>query len=248
MNLDKQFASTCRTLFGREIGGLSAYKDYLVGMVDAPMTAKSDVSGKQVFLSRHYYCKKARFIDIAEIPRAQAALSINEIKDMDLALNAISEKFAYCGSKNLGTSIDVVESDMCNDSIGVLSSMNVINSKYVAYSNGIRQSEAVFGCQLGGEVGFSIHSQIFFYSKRCFDAYLCFHSTDLYCCFNCRNCAEALFSFNQNSKRCMIGNLELPKEKYLALKRKLVGEIAEELEKKRKFPTIFELARRGMDG
>jgi len=245
MDMDGAFKSTCRVLFGREIGALFRHKNYLSKLVDPPMEATSSFSGKPVFLSRPHYCKGAKFIDVEEIGKARSALSINYIKDVDSALSALSEKFAYCGNKNLGASVEVADSDMCNDCLGVLSSQNVISSKYVAYSNGVRESECVFGCMLGGEVGFSLHSQIFFFSKRCFDAYMCFHSTDVYSSFNCRNCQDVMFSFNQNSKRNMIGNLELPKEKYLELKKKLVSEIASELVAKGNFPTVFELAEGG---
>jgi hypothetical protein len=244
--LDKSFASTCRILFGQEIGPLDDYKPYLLDMLDPPAQAKSTISGKPVFLSRPYYDKSARFIDVAEANSpAAGVLSVNDIKDADSALSALKEKFAYCGNKNLGRSMDVVGSDTCNDSLYVLSSQNVLDSKYVAYCNGIRESEATFGCQLGGEVGFAIHSQVFFFSKRCFDSYLCIKSTDLYSSFNCRNCTDAMFSFNQNSKRFMIGNLELPKEKYLGLKAKLTAEIAQELMKNKRLPSIFEVARGG---
>lgn len=242
MDMDGAFKSTCRVLFGKEIGALSGYGKYLAELVDPPMKASSSFSGNPVFLSRPHYCRGAKFIDVSEIGDAKGALSINDIKDADSALYALSEKFAYCGNKNLGSSVEVSDSDMCNDCLGVLSSQNVVASKYVAYSNGVRESECVFGCMLGGEVGFSLRSQIFFFSKRCFDAYLCFHSTDVYSSFNCRNCQDIVFSFNQNSKRNMIGNLELPKEKYLELKKKLVSEIAGELVAKGKFPTVFELA------
>ena len=242
MGVDDAFKSTCRVLFGQELGSLAEFVPYLSMMVDRPAVAKSFLSGKSVFLSRPHYCKAAKFIDVSEIQKAQQALSINDLKDIDSALGALSEKFAYCGNKNLGNSMDVVESDMCNDCMGIHSSQNVMTSKNVAYSNGVRESECVFGCQLGGEVGFSIHSQVFFYSKRCFDAYMCFHSTDLYCCFNCRNCADAMFSFNQNSRRHCLGNLEFPKEKYAELKKKLCSEIAQELTSKAVFPSIFELS------
>jgi len=244
MKLDDSFKSTCRVLFGTEVGTLEGLRPYLLDMVDSPAQAKSALSGKTVYLSRPYFSKSARFIDVAEAaaPAAAGALSINDIKDVDSALGALSEKMAYCGNKNLGRSMDVEASDMCQDSMYVLSSQNVIESKYVAYCNGIRESENTYGCQLGGEVGSSIHSQVFFYSRRCFDSYLCVKSSDLYSCFNCKNSFDAMFCFNQNSARCAIGNLQLPKEKYVELKKKLLAEIAAELSAKKRFPSVFEVA------
>jgi hypothetical protein len=244
MKLEESFKSACRVLFGQEIGGLDDFKPYLLEGVDQPRLAKSALSGKSVHLSRPYYSPSARFIDVAEAasPQGAGALSVNDIKDMDSCLAALSEKMAYCGNKNLGRNAEVHESDMCNDSIHVHSSQNVIESKYVAYCNGIRKSENTYGCQLGGEVGFSIHSQVFFYTKRCFDSYLCMKSSDLYSCFNCKNSFDAMFCFNQNSVRNAIGNLQLPKERYLELKKKLLAEIAAELSAKKRFPSVFEVA------
>lgn len=244
MSLNDSFKSACRVLFGSEIGELSDFKPYFLSMVDQPTLAKSALTGAQVYLSRPHYTKEARFLDVSEAasPAAAGALSINDIKDIDSALSALSEKMAYCGNKNLGRNADVAESDMCNDSISVLSSQNVIESKYVAYCNGIRKSEHTYGCQLGGEVGFAIHSQVFFYSSRCFDSYLCVKSSDLYSCFNCKNSHDAIFCFNQESASHAIGNLKLPKEKYLELKKKLLSEIAGELCEKKHFPSIFEAA------
>ena len=83
---------------------------------------------------------------------------------------------------------------------------------------------------------------MFFYSRRCFDSYLCVKSSDLYSCFNCKNTTDAMFCFNQNSARCAIGNMQLPKEEYLELKKKLLAEIAAELAAKKKYPSIFEAA------
>lgn len=241
MSLEKSFASTSKILFGKEIGALSEFALYLFELVEKPFKAKSFLSGKDVYLSRQHYSARAKFAGIGEIARKTAELSINEMKDIDSLQGALSEKFFYCGNKNLGTSIGITESDACNDSIDVLHSQNVISSKAVAYSNGVRQSEAVFGCQLGGEVAFSMRCQIFFYSKRCFETYVSERCSDSYFSFDLRNCSECMFSFNQTGKRHCIGNMELPKEKYMALKKKLVSEIAEGLAKDKKYPSLFEL-------
>lgn len=248
VDINASFKSTCRVLFGQPIGELAEFAPYLSAMVDQPQHAASALSGKKVYLSRPY-SKSAKFIDVNEATSKPSALSINDIKDIDGVLSALPEKLFYCGNKNLGTSMEVIESDMCNDSLDILSSQNIISSKHVAYSNGVRQSEGIFGCQLGGEVQFSMHSQVFFFSQRCFDAYLCFHSSGLYCSFNCRNCTDAMFSFNQSSKRHMIGNLELPKGKYLPLKHKLTEEIAGILKAKKSFPAVFDILKKGaIDG
>ncbi len=245
MDMDGSFATTCRILFGTEIGNLSEFRPYLMEIVEKPFKAKSFLSGKDVYLARQHYSAAASFADITEMHGEKMELDINDLKDIDSLRNALSEKFCYCGNKNLGTSIGIEESDACNDSMWVLHSQNVISSKGVAYSNGVRESEAVFGCQLGGEVAFSMRSQIFFYSKRCFETYVSERCSDSYFCFDLRNCSECMFSFNQTGNRHCIGNVELLKEEYFSLKKKLVSEIAEGLTKSKKYPSLFELVTGG---
>jgi len=242
MNLDPQFASTCKILFGKEIGETSGYENYLNELIEKPLITKSVISGNQIVLSRNHYSKNSKFIALDEVAKIPAPkLDINSIKDIDSLQQAVRDNLYYCGNSNIGISTCIDQSDACNDSAFVQYSHQVIKSKNVAHSYGVRECENVFGCMLVGEVKFSIRSQITFKSVRCFESYLCLSSSDLFFSFNCRSCSDAMFSFNQTSKRNLIGNLELPKEKYLLLKTKLIGEIAEELEKNKKYPSLFEL-------
>lgn len=241
MTVYSSFPSTCQVLFGQPLGELGKFRDYLLEMIDSPLEVRSSKSGKPTYLSRSHYDRSARFLDMAEAQSSPGMLNINQIRDIDSLLSATSEQFAYCGNKNLGVSMNIEESDSCNDSLDVLFSQNVFASKHVAYSNGIRKSDSAFGCQLGGEVEFCMRCQVTFFSKRCFEAYLSEKCTDCYFCFNCRNCTDCMFCFNQNSKRNCIGNVELPKGKYLALKRKLLAEIAERLKKNGKCESLFEI-------
>jgi hypothetical protein len=52
---------------------------------------------------------------------------------------------------------------------------------------------------------------------------------------------EMMFSFGQRNKSYCIGNTPLPKEKYLELKRKILSEVADRLEKEGSFPALHEL-------
>lgn len=245
MNLNMQFLLTTKILLGKEIGRLSDFQDYLSEMVEKPLVAKSAVSGKEVYLSRNYYAKDAGFISLDEVSAQQTqtpAINIDDIKDIDSIRSAIRERIYYCGNSNIGNCIEVGESDACNDAAFTLASHQIISSKNVAYAYGARECENVYGCMLVGEVRFAIRTQVTFKSVRCLEAYLSINSSDLFFSFNCRSCHDALFSFNQTSKRSMIGNNELPKDRYLALKAKLLVEIADELARNKKFPSLFEIA------
>lgn len=240
LGLDKGWRTTCCILLGQEIGGLEVCRSYLAEMVKRPLVAHS-ASGKEVRLAQPYYCEKAPFIALEELSGNAPALDINQIKDIDSLLSSLKERLQYCGNNNIGISSAVEDSDSCIDSVCVKDSLQIMKSKNVAYSYGIRQGENVYGSMWCGDVSFCIRCHGLFHSGRCFESYLSINSHGLFFSFNCRNCNEALFSFNQASKQYLVGNLALPKEKYTALKGKLLAEVAEKLAKEGRFPSLFGL-------
>jgi hypothetical protein len=55
-----------------------------------------------------------------------------------------------------------------------------------------------------------------------------------------------MFSFNLKNSSNRIGNLSLGKQEYLELKKKLLGEVADELNRKKKFTSLFDLAKESL--
>ncbi len=241
--LNNSFKSTCRSIFGTEIGELEDLKGYLLEKIPEPLIAKSTITQKDVFLSRECYSKNSNFIELENLKNIPEKLEINEIKDLDSIMSAIKEKFHYCGNKNIGNSANTINSDSCQDGINILNSHQILEGKYIAYSHGIRKGEYVFGSVWSGEVGFIIKSQGVFFSKSCYESYLSTKSRNLYFSFNCLNCAEMIFCFNQISKLYCIGNIEFEKDQYFSLKDKLILEIAQEIKKNKTFPSLFEFCR-----
>lgn len=242
MDLNPAFRSTCRILFGTELGELEAYRPWLLEMVRKPIVMKSAISGQDIYLAQRHFSPKARFASMDELAGrpAPAALSINQIKDIDSLRAAIDEQF-YCGNMVTGNSKDVEKSDSCTDCVEVLESAQCLQDKQAAYSFAVRKGESVFGCCWCGEISACIRTQGLFFSQRCFDSYLCMSCSDLSFCMNCRSATHALFSFNQVAKSYLIGNRPLPKDFYLKLKSKLLAEVADELKSRRRFPSVFEM-------
>lgn len=240
--LNSAWKQTSRVLLGTEAGELADFEEYLMEMVPAPSCRKSSISGKEVHLSRPHYCKGAGFARNEELPyNSPFTLSINEIKDLDTLAAALGPQVKYVGDKNLGVCANLEKADSCTDCINILNCHQVLNSENVSHSYSIRKAKYVFGCNWLGDARFMVRTHGTFKSTRCFEAYLGMSSSDLYFSFNCRSCSELLFSFNQVSRRYMIGNLELPKDKYLALKKKLLGEASSALSTHRRHPSLFEL-------
>jgi hypothetical protein len=101
------------------------------------------------------------------------------------------------------------------------------NSRYIFGSIGISDSEflvRIYGAD---------------HAKRCFESQSPSYSSDLKFCYNCIECSDMLFSFNLRNKHFVIGNLQLPKDKYMIVKEKLIQEMVEELKKNKTLPSLF---------
>ncbi len=246
MDLEEAFQHTFNMLLGKGDGEvrLEDLGGYLAQHSRPVSKRKSSVSGKDVALLSDDYCDGAKFVSYDEVrERRFEPLDINEIKDIDSILEAIGDRICYTGNKVLGESGFVEDADVCIDSFYVKGSTNIRQSKYVAYSRMIRDSEFVFGSNTSGKARHMIRT-ISYNSTRCFEAYYVADTSDTYFSYNCLGCSNNMFSFNQRGTRYAIGNLKLDRDRYFALKSKLLGEIRERIIRDRTFPSIFGFSER----
>ena len=241
--LDRRWKATCKILLGGEVGGLSDYAQWLYEGNGPRLVKASEVSGKDVVLSSSVYPENARYIsyDEAETGKAYAPLSINEMKDIDSLLSAVSERMAYSGNIVLGNSRYVEQSSTITECFYALHCERVAFCKYIAYCTRGGYSENAFGCYGFGPTQFVVRSMASWNCTRCLNVSRAYSSSDIYFSHGITNCSDCMFCFNVKNKRRAIGNLELPKEKYAQLKAKLLAEIREKLEKEKRLPSLIEL-------
>ncbi len=241
MDINEAFKHTFNALFGKEgeQAQLDDFKGYLPQYVPPRSRRKSAISGKDVAIVTEDYCKGANFISQDEIRNKDfPSLNINEIKDIDGILGAIDERLQYTGNKVLGKSDFVEDTDICVDSFYVRGCSDIQQSKYVGYSRIIRDSQFVFGSNTTGKGNYIIRC-VAYNITRCFETYYIADSNDCYFSYDCSGCSNVMFSFNQRGSRYLIGNLALPKDRYLQIKDKLLAEIREHLLKNKSFPSLF---------
>jgi hypothetical protein len=242
--IDLAWRGLCGLLFGREVGGMRKFEPYLKEAMLPYTIVKSSVSGKDVYFGHHLYPAGARFVSPGEIPQIkQAKISLNDIKDIDSLFRAAEESISYCGNKVFEKNINTELVDNAINCIDVYYSHNVRNVKKGAFISGVRESECVFGIPAFPKINYSIRCHEGINVNRMFESFYITHSSDMYYSFNCTNCSDVMFGFNLRGKRNVIGNLELPKDKYLSLKQKLASEIADELEAKGRARSISDIAR-----
>ncbi|MFA6327898.1 MAG: hypothetical protein WCY41_00445 [Candidatus Micrarchaeia archaeon] len=242
--IDAAWRGLCKLLFGRDVGGLQKFEPYLKEAMLPYTIAKSGVSGKDVYLGHHLYPSGARFVSSDEVPSLPpAAFSINDIKDIDSLFRAAGENVAYCGNKVFEKNMNTRLVDNAINCIDVYYSHNVRNVKKAAYISHVRESECVFGIPAFPKINYSIRCHEGINVNRLFESFYITHSSDMYYSFNCTNCLDCMFAYNLRGRKNVIGNLELPKGKYLALKKKLTLEIADELDKGGRARSISDIAR-----
>jgi hypothetical protein len=230
--MNKAWKATCRVLFGQEAGELSDCAEWLREYEEELRFEKSAMSGKEVALSFNEYSKSARFAAFEEVDFGKkfAPLGINEMKDIDGIAQAISDRAYYTGNVVLGNSSNVQNSSNVIDSHFVLDSTVINDSKYIGYSRYVGLSEYCFGLY-GAEKDIHVVKCMGSELKRCFECHMVEVLSDCYYCARAQNCQNCMFCFGTRSRTNMIGNTELPKDKYNALKAKLLGEMAQELKK-----------------
>ncbi|MFH1448751.1 MAG: hypothetical protein ABIG39_07870 [Candidatus Micrarchaeota archaeon] len=242
-HLNTHWKSTCRILLGAEVGELSEYSEWLYENNGPRMVQKSEASGKDVVFTSSNYSKNARWIsfDEVDLDKEYPKLSINEIKDIDSVLQAISERIIYAGNIILGNSKFVDQSSTITECFYVSHSERVAFSKHIAYSSRGGYSENIFGCYGFGPVQFAVKCSASWDVSRCLCVSKAYFTSSSYFSHGLTGCSDCIFCFNVKNKRNMIGNLQLQKEKYLELKKKLVGEFREKLMEDKRLPSIFEL-------
>ncbi|VVB58099.1 Uncharacterised protein [Candidatus Anstonella stagnisolia] len=241
--LEKHWHALARVLFGKEVGELGGFEPYLRKYLEPVDVRKSAISGKEVVYSKEDYCEDAKAIGFDEIDfrKKFSALSINDVKDIDSLFEAAGERAVYAGSIIRGNSKFVGKSTTVNDSYFVYGCSDIESSKYVAHSCVIRDSDTVFGCNTGGMGNYLLHCNGFINLTRCFEVWVGSASSDCFYSHNIDNCHECIFCFNLRSRRFCIGNLEIERSKFLALKGKLLLEIADRLQKEKSAPSLVEL-------
>jgi len=245
-SVNRAFKSTCRILLGGEVGGMQEFEGYLSRHLEAGGSAISAISGKPVALSVPNFCKGARFISNDEREQycgmlKATPLSINDVKDIDSILSALSEKLCYAGNIITGNSHYVDGSDMVSNSSFILNSSEIYDSKYVAYSDAMRYGEYVFGSNWIGETKFAIKTYETFRVARSMESLSISNSSDCFYTARVNGCTNCMFSFNQKNRKQLIGNLEFPRDEYNKLKAKLIDEIRETMSAKKAVPTIVDI-------
>ena len=246
--LDKEWRNTCKILFRQDVGSLAEFASWLSENIEPIARNKSSLSEKEVISGPTEYAPNSKWLSFDEVDLGKKfePLGINEIKDVDSVLQAISERAYYSGNIWFGKSSHIEKSSNLNDSHYVYNCTRNGNSKYIAYCTIGRGDDNVYGSVAVTESAFCIKCDRGLRIKRSFELWYSQNSSDCYYSSGLEGCSDCLFSFNVQSKRNCIGNLGLEKSKYLAVKNKLLEEIAQRVEKEKRLPSLLDIVKKSV--
>ena len=245
--LNRRWKAACKVILGGEVGELREFGEWLSEGREPILTHPSSLSSKKVTYGITDYSEASKWLshDEADYNKKFEPLGINDIKDMDAVLSAVQERIYYTGNVVLGNSVAVERSSNIVDSFYVMDSKFISDSKHVAYSSLVKYSDSSFGSNFDVQSNFVIRGLDSHQAQRCLeilDTYMC---ADSYYCFGVKDSSDCMFSFNLRGKHHVIGNLQLPKDKYVRLKKKLVEDMRAELESKKRLPALVDIVRQG---
>lgn len=242
--IEAEFTKTARLLLGARVAGLDDYKQWLERHTHAVEERKSSVSGKIIYMT-------LRMTAIPEIPKDRivtmeearvlgevARLSLEEARSLTLA-NAHERigKLAYLTVDFYeGANRNLIECATAIDSSNSYRTSGLVYAKHCAYMFWPRSTEHSYGCEAMFDSSFCINC---YYSQkltRCFECDSCRSCSDCLFCHNCENVQDSMFCFNVKNMRYAIGNAEVGREEYLRVKKSVLVEIGNRLQKKHDFP------------
>jgi len=247
MKIDKAFDETASILLGRQLGNVDIYSGWLGEHVPLPSPAASAVSGKEIwmappinFLGRKFDSK--RIIDMDEMESVnQSPFGREEMEGVE-NLGQLLGKFVspiayYCGNFRYGAGQDIEKCSGGGGGRTIYYSEDVFhNVKNVAFSHCVVNSQNIFGGHNVVKSCFGINIYNSNAIARGFEVDGCLSSSDIYFCHNSENLRDCMFCFNAKNLKHAIGNAEVGKEEYTRIKKMVLSEIGERLEKDKNLP------------
>ncbi|HQT44867.1 MAG TPA: hypothetical protein PLO51_02735 [Candidatus Micrarchaeota archaeon] len=237
MKIDERFSQVSLMLFGKRLENVRDYGEWLLTTAHEARMAEK----KSIVSARTVYVPSAKFfLDLGgrvmtadealkhgekNIAEAQAGgLSLANASGILSGISATTPEIIY--SENIGTS----ESCAYGPTQHCYRVACCWFSKYIAYSYWTRTSDSLFGCSLCTDCSFSAKCYSSTKLTKCFEVNDSNRCSDSYFCHNCEDMSECMFCFNAKGKRYAIGNVEVGREKYMEIKRKVLASIWAELE------------------
>jgi hypothetical protein len=249
--IDEAFAHTASVLLGISLRGIQNHATWLSKNLHRYAKHKSIVSGRSVFVGdygKYFSIPPERMLKEEEaLVLAESAKPNPEISQISLsnAHKFIEDVAFFSLDIYAGNNSNIIDCQSYADSKNCLNCFPCVGNSNSAYNFWPRSSERVFGSSILFDSASCINCHHSVKLNRCFEVDSSRDCSDCYFCHNCENVRESMFCFNVKNLSYAIGNVEVGKEKYMELKKKLLAEIGNKIERDGKLEfSIFDLATR----
>ena len=238
--INHAFAQATTVLFGKSLGPLDTYGEWLGKRVPKLRKLKSCMSGRPLMVPGH-----SAFANVPEGRVAELAF-LGELGKRSIAFDSgdgiggISKKLpeiaVYITELIQGENADVEESAVYLNLQNACRAIDCFNSKHIAYNFFTDGNDHTFGCAQTFDSNFCIHCYNSRNLNRAFEADACRDCSDIMFCHNCENVRESMFCHNAKNLRHAICNVAVGKEEYARVRDMAVEWNVSELEAKGRLP------------
>ena len=233
-SIETAFQSLSKVLLGRELAGVQSYAAWLERDVRMPTSHKSALSSQDVYLSFFSFFRETaeRVIKLDEGEKlGEKSITKDDAQRLGLsnAAKILEGIKLYAAESKVGDNLEVEEVGQHGYSSYCYHGDSFVYSKYCAYTMWPRSSEYVFGSDFVFSSKFCLKCYSSVNLTRCFEVSHSVDCSDCYFCHNCENVHDSMFCFNVKNMRNAIGNVELPREKYLEVKKRVLAQLSNEL-------------------
>jgi hypothetical protein len=236
--LEKAFGATTRALFGQALTGLGEYGNWLQSRIPGGSVVNSALGGETAYLPDYSFFSRipkgriASLEDFASASEAKISVPI-EGASFDSLVGEIRKIAWFVPDYSEGINREVTESALPSNSAYMHRTVDVWDSKRISFGFAGMENESCFGMYRFKGCKFSVHCYNAFGLTSCFEMDHCRACTDSMFCHNCENVSDSLFCFNAKNLKRAIGNVEYPAEEYRKLRAQIVGQMADELKKRK---------------
>ncbi|VVC04175.1 Uncharacterised protein [Candidatus Bilamarchaeum dharawalense] len=240
--IEDAFTNTSAVVLGKQLTKIDDYDDWLYTHAHKIEERKSAISGKRLLMLPYVIALEALPKDVVvtmdEAWQIGETVKFSKEEAENIRLDNIHQsigKLAYFTVDiREGNVENFIESTVTVNAAHCYKASAVVKSKYCGCGMWPKNSENCFGFDTLFDSSFCItcyHSQKL---VRCFEMDNCRDCSDSMFCHNCEGLSNCMFCFNIKGKRYAIGNVEVGREQYLKIKKKVLDEINKKLEKDKK--------------
>jgi len=235
--VQEAFDKTAKLLFGAELGQLKAYVGWLSLKISPGRLVKSN---SQTLYVADYGGILKLVPDKLVIPLESfdsigaKKAHLSEKETLASLLGKVGEFARYATDLKEGDNLDVVECTLYKNLVHGYHILGAFDNKCVACISWSDFNESLFGCYRTFYSKFSMHCYHSSKLSCCFEMDSCNSCSCSYFCHNCENLQDCMFCFNVKNLRHAIGNVQVGREKFLEMKKRLQAYLLKELKEKGK--------------